>query len=280
MRQRVLKDTNVTLNVFFQVDGADTDPSPDAATVTITRDDGTAIVSAASATPSGTGGFLYTLSAGQNDRLDTLTARWTSALGTLETTTEVVGGFLFTVAQARALNPLSDTVRYTTQRVLDARTMVETALEDACGVAFVPRYRRESVNGSGSTELGLAMPRVRAIRAGTLDGTALTVDELAAIVPSGPGIVYTANRWTRGFGNYQISYEHGYDTPPPRVSNAALLLARRYLVDSPVSDRATSLTTEDGTTQFLVTAGVRQAVFDIPEANAVVAQYALQACVA
>ncbi|HVE27286.1 MAG TPA: hypothetical protein VNC22_17895 [Sporichthya sp.] len=276
--QRVLVNTAVTLNVAFQVDGADTDPAPDTATVTVTRDDGTVLATAA-ATPSGTGGFLYTLSAGQNNQLDILTAEWTSALGTLTTTTEVVGGFLFTIAQARALNPLNNTTTYTTQQIIDARTMVETALEDACQVAFVPRYRRESVNGSGSTEVQLSMPRVRSIRSATLDGTALTVSELADIVPSGR-IIYTANTWTRGFGNYSISYEHGYDTTPPRVSNAALLLARRYLVDSPVSDRATSLTTEDGTTQFLVTAGVRQAVFDIPEANAVVAQYGLNVCVA
>ena len=50
---------------------------------------------------------------------------------------------LFTVAQARAMSPLADTVKYSTQKIIDARTLVETALEDACGVAFVPRYRRE-----------------------------------------------------------------------------------------------------------------------------------------
>ena len=268
LQQRVLVNTPTTLTVVFEVDGVATDPSPATATVTITRDDGSLLLDEVAATRTAVGTFAISLTAVQNNQLDSLSVAWTSSLGTLPAIVEIVGGFLFTIAQARALNPLSDVVRYPTQRIVDARTMVETALEDACGVAFVPRYRRESLNGSGSTEVALAMPRVRSIRAGTLDGTALTVDDLAAIVPSGPGIIYTPSGWTRGFINYAISYEHGYDTPPPRVSNAALLLARRYLVDSPVSDRATSLTTEDGTTQFLVTAGVRQAVFDIPEANA------------
>lgn len=278
--QRILKDTPCTLSTTFTTDGTATDPAPDTATVTITRDDGTAIVTAAAATGTGVGSFSYSLSAAQNNLLDTLTVKWTSSLGTIASTVEVVGGFLFSIAQARSLDPLNNATRYPTQAIIDARTLAETALEEACGVAFVPRYRREPLSGTGGTELILSQPRITAIRSMSLAGTALTAGELAAVVPSGPGVIYTLNGWTRGFGNYSIAYEHGYVSPPPRVTNAALLLARRYLVDSPVSDRATSMTTDDGTTQFLVTAGVRQAVFDIPEANAVVAQYGQQACVA
>jgi hypothetical protein len=273
--QRVLVDTAVTLNVTFQVGGADTDPSPDTATVTITRDDGTALVTDAAATPSGTGGFLYTLSAGQNDRLDILTAEWTSALGTLTTVTEVAGGFLFTIAQARSLNPLSDPTKYPTQAIIDARTLVETALEDACGVAFVPRYRREVVSGTGGTELVLSSPRVTALRSTTLDGATVT----DTVVPSAPGVIYTAGGWTRGFGNYSIAYEHGWPFPPPRVSQAALLWAKSVLVKGPIDDRTTSFSTEDGTFS-LATPGIRGSVTGIPEVDATIAQYNLTCAVA
>lgn len=282
--QRIVRGLSATLSHTFYVDGTATNPSPDAATVTITRDNGTVLVAAAAATDTGAGTVSYTLTPAQTVLLDTLTVAWTATFGgqaqAFTDIVEIVGGVLFTVAQARAVNPLADTVKYPPQKIIEARTLVETALEDACGVAFVPRYRREQVNGQGGRELVLSMPRVRSIRSASLDGTAFTAGELADIVPSGTSVVYTPNRWTAGFRNYEVVYEHGYDEPPPRVTNAALLLARRYLVDSPVSDRATSLTTEDGTTQFLVTAGVRQAVFDIPECNAVVAQYSLNACVA
>ena len=268
--QRVLINTPVSLSVAVDVDGVATNPSPDSATVTVRRDDGTAIVTAVPATDSGTGSFGYVLTAAQNPQLDVLTATWTTSLGIFETTTEVVGGFLFTIAQARALKPLDDTVKYSAQAIIDARTLAETALEDACGVAFVPRYKRETVSGSGSRELLLTQPRVTAIRSVSLDDAAQTA---ADYVPSGPGVLYTANGWTRGFGNYEVVYEHGWPEAPPRVSEAARALAKHYLVDKPVSDRATSMTTDDGTTQFLVTAGVRQAAFSLPECNAVVDQY-------
>ena len=81
---------------------------------------------------------------------------------------------------------------------------------------------------------------------------------------------------TRGRRNVVIKGTYGYPYPPPRVSRAALLLAKRFLVDLPVSDRATSLTTQDGTTQFLVTAGVRQAITDVPECNAVIREYGVR----
>jgi hypothetical protein len=275
---RVKRQTAVTISNAWYVGGVIADPG--AVTIGITRDDGTVLVPAGTATVgAGAAQRTFALTTAHTSVLDLLTATWTTSLLGVDTSmVEIVGDFLFSIAQARALDPLGDTARYTTQMITDARTLAETALEDACGVAFVPRYRRESFSGIGMTQTMLGMPRVTAIRSLQLDGSDVT--DLSTVVPIGSGTIYYPAGFTRGFGNYAIAYEHGWASPPPRVSNAALLLARRYLVDSPVSDRATSMTTDDGTTQFLVTAGVRQAVFDIPEANAVVAQYGLNAYVA
>lgn len=276
--QRILKDTQATLSVTFSVDGTATNPAPDSATVTITRADGTVLVSSQAATDTGVGSFAYTLSAGQNNLLDVLTARWTSNLGTITTIAEVVGGFLFSISEARAVKPLNDTAKYSTQQIIDTRTLVEQAIEDACAVAFVPRYKRETINGRGDTTVMLSQPRVTALRSVARDGTALEASELASIVPAGAGSVYYPNRWTAGFGNYTVAYEHGYPYPPERVKHAALLWAKQILIQGPVSDRTTSMTTDDGTFA-LSTPGLRGAVAGIPEVDATIQSYRLDASV-
>jgi len=273
--QRVLKATTTTLSVTFTVDGIPTDPSPATATVTITRADGTVIVTSGTAVRTGAGVFTYTLSSAQTTNLDILTAAWTSSLGTISTITEIVGGFLFTIADARADSTLSDVAKYPTALIQAARTVAEEVLERACGVAFVPRYHRETLDGSGTTDLAPSWPRVSSVTAASVDGTALAAGDLTGLVAYSSGGIYNLNGWYGGRGNVTISYTHGYPYAPGRVGLAALKLARRYLVDSPVSDRATSMSTPDGGTQFFVTAGVRSAITDIPEANAVIQEYSL-----
>ncbi len=166
-------------------------------------------------------------------------------------------------------------MKYATAQIIAMRTLVEESLEDACGVAFVPRYRREIVSGRGTTQIVLSQPRVTEIRSVTLDGVAVT--PLAA--PSAQGVSYMPAGWAQGRGNYVVAYEHGYPFAPARVKYAALRLAKRWMVDSPVDERATSVSTEDGTFS-LVTPGMRGAMFDLPEVNAVVQMYDLNACIA
>lgn len=275
--QRIVRGLSATLSHTFYSDGVATDPSPDSATVTITRDNGTAVVTDAATTNAGTGVVTYTLTPAQTATLDILSVAWTATFGgqaqAFIDVVEVAGDVLFTVAQARALKPLDNTTTYTTQRILDARTMAETALEDACKVAFVPRYFRVTLDGRGSTDLLLPMVRPLTVTAATIDDAAVTVDDVELY---DDGRAYLPSGWTAGRRNVTITGTHGYQFPPPRVGRAALLLAKRFLVDSPVSDRATSMTTEDGTTQFLVTAGVRQAATDVPEANAVIDEYGVR----
>lgn len=281
--QRIERGLSATLTHTFYQDGVPTNPSPDAATVTITRDDGTVLVNAASATEVGTGVVSYTLTPAQTALLDTLTVGWTATFGgqsqTFTDVVEVVGGFLFTIAQARAIKPLDNTATYTNDQIIDARTLVEQSLEDACGVAFVPRYAREMVSGSGSSRVILSRPRVTAIRSVSLDGVALGASDLATVVARVTGVAYYPGRWTSGFDNYEVGYEHGWPQPPERVRHAALRLAKRWMVEGPVDDRATAMTTEDGT-YSLVTPGLRGALFDLPEVNAVVQLYGMQTTVA
>jgi hypothetical protein len=76
-----------------------------------------------------------------------------------------------------------------------------------------------------------------------------------------------------------IGYEHGHPVTPERVKRAAIRLAKRWLVEGPVDDRATTFSNDDGT-YSLVTPGRRGEFFDLPEVNAVVQQYGLTVGVA
>ncbi len=270
---RILQNAGAVLTVTFTVDGVAADPSPDEATVIVTGSDGTEIYNGAAA-DDGTGTFDVVLTPAMTADLDTLTATWTLTYGSepqvLVTTAEVVGGFLFTLAEARAIDPLQNTTKYTTAQIIAARTLAEQALEDVCGVAFVPRYGTETLDGTGGCNLLLSQPKVTAIRSVTINGAA--VADLTAFTARRTGFVNYTAAWPQGYGNVTVGYEHGWAVPPARVSRAALRLAKRWLVEGPVDDRATSLSSEDGTFALL-TPGVSGVLFDIPEVVAVTQIY-------
>jgi hypothetical protein len=280
--ERIARARSSTLTHTFYVDGVATNPTPDTATVTVTRADGTALYTNAATTDAGVGAFSFTLTPTDTALLDRLTVGWTATFGnqlqTVNRTVEVAGDFLFAIIEAQAIKLGNTTLgsQFTVAKIVEMRTLVEMALEDACGVAFVPRYERERVSADGY-HLRVKWPKVRAVRSAShtaTDGTtitALTSTELASVVGT-PGGLYYPNRWTTGWSNMTVGYEHGYDTPPPRISRAGLLLTKRWLLEGPVDDRATSLSTDDGTF-LLVTPGMRGAMFDLPEVNAAVQQY-------
>lgn len=270
---RVLRGTVATASITFYVDGVSTAPTANAATVTITRADGTEIVTAASAIHGGGGTFSHTLTADQLALVDRLRLDWTAEFivggpQTLTTRVEVVGGYLFSLADARRDPALSDTDEYSVDEIVEARTTAEQALERACGVAFVPRYTRETLSGNDRPFLGLLWPEVRRFRDVEIDGEALSEDDLALVGPSS-NWARREDSWPRGYGNVVIGYEHGLDEPEGEVSRACLRLAKHFLVDSPQDDRALRIDTESGS-MLISTPGMRGQRFGIPEVDAVV----------
>lgn len=270
--ERVLQATAVTVSETWYEDGTAVDPAT--VTLTVTRADGTAVVEDAATDGTGAAARTYDLTPADTALLDTLTLTWTSStLGSLVSHVEIVGDFLFSLADARALAPLNNTSTYSNAEIIAARTLAETALEDACGTAFVPRYSYETLSGAATEFAQLKRRPIRAIRSVSVDDTALTSAQLAALAFSGRTVYRETDGFDLGFSNVTVGYEHGMDYPPPRASRACLLLARSFLVDSTISDRATSISNEDGVTTFVVTQGVRGAAFNVPEANAVVQEY-------
>jgi hypothetical protein len=268
---RALQLTALTAPVTYYEDGVVVDPGT--VTVGITREDGTVLVAAGTAT-GGTGAAARTfaLTTTHMTSLDLLKLSWTSATkGTLVTYIEVVGGFLATVAEIRAESPLSNATTYPTASILTARTTAEQALEDACGVAFVPRYARETRNGNGSTDLLPNHPKPISVTTLTLDGTT----ETDAVVDTERGTFYRESGWGTTRQGVVVKYAHGYQFPPANCSKVIAKLTKWLLVDSPLNDRATNIVSDEGT-QFLITAGVRNAVFSIPDANSFIAEYGVR----
>jgi hypothetical protein len=262
---RILQNTPATISATF-TDQNGTTVDPGSVTVTIYRADGTTLATGAAA---GTGATArtYNLTAAQTALLDRLAATWVSATaGTVTTTVEIVGGFAFTVAEARALKPLDQTGAFSNASIIAMRTVVEDAIEEYTG-ALYPRYDEETLSGVCRLPLLVRKPFVRSVRSIVLDGVALSTSDMANIKSDGTAIY--GHAWTTGYGNVVVGFEHGRDRPPERLRRAALLLAKVWLVSGPVDDRTSTLTS-DGGTFSLVTPGRGGSIFGVPEVDAAV----------
>lgn len=184
-----------------------------------------------------------------------------------------------TLAWLRDIDPLNDDGTYSDADVLDTRDAVIDALEDVCKTAFVRRTRTEQFADSVTMRMvalerggGLNRHAAPVVTALTIHGVA--VDLIAEPPTVGRGGLLFLGRRTFGRG-CSVTYTHGYEACPGRVRRGVRMLVVDWLTQdkgSAVPDRATSVSNGD-TTYALVTAGVRGALFDLPEANAIVAQY-------
>ncbi len=276
---RVLQNTKSEIRVTLISEGVAVAPSTGTVTVTITRDsDGTAVVTGAAApaaAPAETGVYAYSLTPANLAELDILKAVWSAtingAVQSFTTYVEVVGGWLTSLKAITDSLPSGTTA--TTARLVEARNFAETFLEDECGVAFRPRYRKETLDGSGNTELLLSSPRPQRLLTSTVNGTAIS--DLSTITLSPTGTLYNLGYWSDARArNVAVAYVHGHQAPPEPISRAATKLARHYLVANPsdYDERATSITTDEAA-YSMVTAGVRGQMTSIPEVNTAIAQY-------
>lgn len=284
--QRVLVHTAANLSVTWQVDGVPTDPDGQATTVGITRADGTVL--AAPGTPTtrtGPGAYRYALA--PQTELDELTVTWAGTFSgvaqQITSRVEIIGAHLFTVAQARAFAPkgratLADAATYPDADIIAVRDQLldDFQRDDVCGVAFVPRYARVRLDGTGTDRLLLPHLRVQRVLAVsvTLPGAAtetLTGDDWRLgehdVLERATGV------WPSGRRTVTVAYVHGWERCPAPVRQAALRVAFSQLVGSSVDDRVTNFSDEDGT-YTLATAG-RGAFqpYGIPLADAALRRY-------
>jgi hypothetical protein len=278
--ERVVKGRAFTLSKTFYSDGVAATPTG-TPTVALTRlSDGTTVATSA-VTGTGVGPYQVTVTAAANNLLDTLTVTWTATLSsqasTYTDTVEVAGDTLFTLAEIRTVTPINDTVAYSTADIIDVRTTVEQAIEQACGVAFVPRYALERYSGDGSNTLQLRHPLPTSIRSVTVIGTAFTAPQLADLTMAAGGAIYsTLTYFTWGQNNIVVGYEHGYQDPPMEIRRAALLLAKMWLVGrrNPIDDRAITFNAgADGGTYSLAVPGRNGSSFGHPDIDVAVDRF-------
>lgn len=230
MIDRILQNTVANITATFDVDGVNT--AVTGGLVTITRvSDGSTVVSAGSAVGTGnTGQVMYTLSTVQTALLDRLKATWTGTVGsqaqTVVTYVDVVGGFLISLADLKALYPSK-----TADEWAFIRAVAEDRLEGACGMAFVPRFRLDTVGRprwrGGWGAVRLPFDDVRAIRSVTqrYHGVTYTwtVAQLAVADIRGPLL---RGPFSSGWGEVTVGYEHGLDAPGNEAMQVALLVAQ------------------------------------------------------
>jgi hypothetical protein len=274
---RVQQSSAVTLTRQFSVDEVLTDASGNV-TVAVKRLDG---ATTGIATPTGnathttTGTYTWPLS--PSPLLDAWTVDWTGTVGGVAVTVrdyvEIVGGFYFGLAQART--ELSIKPAVTSAQLAEKRTAVEQECEAICQRAFVPRFMRRRLSGTGTPSLGTAHRYLRTLRAVTVAGVAWSAPDVAAVTLTDDGRLVRpgAAIWPAGSGNIYVEYEYGQDFPPQNIVDASKTRLRSLLSrpSSGVPDRATSFSTPDGGVYRLSTPGRQKT--GIPDVDGVYELY-------
>lgn len=290
---RVLRTAAATLSHTFYVGETTVDSDGDVQ-VSVVDANGAAVTSG-TATSAGSGRYTFALPA--QSQLALLAVSWTATIGgaqVVETDhVEVVGGFYWSLVEARASEEeFADTSKYPAEDMETFRFEVEAECERITQRAWVPRYRRVVLDGTGTTDLLLpdgadelaggvtlrGVRTVRSVRVAPRPGAAfaeLTAGELAACVVTPDGMLRRVDgrAWAEGVANVIVEYEYGSDAPPPDLRRATLLRlrSRANMHRSGVPDRAISFTVAEGGTYRLSTPSAERT--GIPEVDGVYQRY-------
>lgn len=281
---RFLRGTAATLTIQVYEDGVAVTPDgTPAVKVTIVTGDGVTLVDNQDATLAGSLA-TYDLTPTQTADVNTLTATWTietadgEPVETFTTEHEIIGDFLFTIADARAWEggELADSASYPDAAIRSYRDGIQDAFEQITKHAWGLRFRREIHDGDGSDELLTKADDVQTVRAAaTRSGstwTALTADQLADVLvyPYG-ALVRESSSWPAGRRNVRVDLEIGRSIPL-QLRTAALRILRHWMTTTDIPDRAIMEVSENGTYQLAV-AGRQNAWFGIPDVDSVLARY-------
>lgn len=278
--QQVLINTPATVKETWYEDGVASDPGT--VTVTVTRADGTEIVTDAATTPvaaftgdSALKARAYNLSIASNALLGPLALTWESAtLGTLTSYVEVVGGFYFSIAEFKARysdNPKAQSL--TAAEIATARSAAEDIIEHETRRSFVPRAKILNLSGANLVRASVPIYHLRAVDSITIDDEVQTDVSTYRVAAGG---LYRTTSFPSGVSNVRVQVSYGLDSPPPRIKEAAMTLAYHRAVKGPIDDRATSIPAgEAGGTITLLTPGVGAAITGIPEVDSAILSYRL-----
>lgn len=155
-------------------------------------------------------------------------------------------GHYFTLAEFRSSDPaFASSTEFPDVDVDAARAWAEERFEHAADCAWVERTAIETHVGPGSLLLELAHMDIRVVSAVSIDGTALTADELAALVVFPYGMVKRSAGWTRD-SVIVVTYTYGKTSIPAPVKEAVILLTQFKIVPKNLRQNALSESTDVG----------------------------------
>lgn len=282
---RVLRATALTVNspTFVGADGetpANTASTPAAA---VAREDGTALTAASvSGTAVSTGVYSATITTTHTSQLDRLKVTWTGTAGSLAQTytteLEVVGAHYATIPEIRDEQGLDNTSSYPLHLIRRVRDAWANRVEDACGVAFVPRYERDVLCGDGTSVLALSHIRPLSLIAVTVDGTSVSTSNFT-LHDSGM-IEYEGSTFpiSSTGPNVVVTYEHGFPNCPEDIHHEVLKAIRYELrrYKDPMATDVLSQTFENGATVRYPVASAERPT-GLPSLDAVLARYKFRA---
>lgn len=190
----------------------------------------------------------------------------------------------FTTDELRSLPDLSDSSRFSDERLEDAHDWIVGIIERECETSFIPRVITEILDGRGRVGLTLAQRYALSVDAVSINGVVSPTPAATFLVRDGSLHYKSGARWSASaLGNVEVTYTAGYSiTPPPDLKQAALRAARNWLLTmdawSGKDSRATSISNEYGNIE-LATAG-EGAPTGIPDVDATIMAWKRKVAVA
>lgn len=271
---RLLRDAGgqLDLNTYDSAGAlADVDGT-NAPTIAVVDSGGTATVAF---TPSRVSQGVYKALLPANfETLDVYRATWTWPNGqSRRSEFELVGGFLFTVAELQAFDT---NITATAAKILEAREIVEDTFEGemVTNRAFRPRGRREFLDGTDSDTLLVQGLDTYSVVSAKVGGVAYSAGDLAdmKVFPHGAIQREFNGTWLGGVRNIEILYEYGFRVTPGDVTRAALRYAAYLLTKSAFDlERATAQFNDQG--GYRMTIAGRDGPTGLPNVDAVLARY-------
>jgi hypothetical protein len=254
-----LAKTPVQPRASFYSSGALTDldgPAGGTCTVAVTLPDGSPGPASGTVSHVSTGIYSFELAGPADPTVYDIA--WSGEIGgkpvQVDTQAEALGELLFNLGDLRELRvgngkPFAATAvpNFTDEQLQEARTATLEEFQQILWHAPVPRYARTVAQGDGSKALRLPHYKVQRVLAASIDGTALSADELADLYVDDRWVVRkTLGVWPATEGSVTVSYVHGWERVEGDGSNIAMLRAAMRLIPG-LADAASSVTTPDGT---------------------------------
>jgi hypothetical protein len=273
---RSIKGRPLNLAHTFLADDEETPLTLDAVTVTL-RDGMGESVATSPATDAGNGVWTVTFPA---QPLGPYTVEWDGGDYMETDYAEVVGGFLFSVTQARNSDDyLKDASAFPADEIIAYREVVEGEFQDIAARSFTTRVMYANYVSDGTGDFAALIPDAQAVEAVWIDGE--PVDDVSGWSVSTLGIVSAPDIVREGV-RVRARIRYGFITPPPKVAQAGMIRLRNLMAaeNSGIPDRATTWQPEEGGTFRLATPGLSGFETGIPEVDATLKRYTLDSVLA